>query len=190
MSDEEWERWQSTWRTNELPMPLVLGRAKRDRMRAIVGAVLFCGVMAWSFVAVLRDLSTLAAHPTSHVIAGAAIELACCATLTVAFFTAMMGTWAKEDGTPVQLLESLERRNTGKRRLVVMFLFIFPGFAIANALSSGLFVAGVSSSAVIHVVGRIAGALALAAFVFHRLRRRLRRDLAEANVARRLLSES
>ncbi|HTQ41459.1 MAG TPA: hypothetical protein VMI75_01805, partial [Polyangiaceae bacterium] len=107
MSDQEWERWKTTFQQGGRPIPRVLKRARRDRRQAVVGLVLvyviLVGTMA-SKVPALLHASTRAD------IADFVLGLLGSAAIVVAVHRAMRGTLKATGAAPLEALAQLERR--------------------------------------------------------------------------------
>jgi hypothetical protein len=184
MSDQEWERWKTTFQKGGRPVPAVLKRARRARWVPLVGLVFVYVVLAGTMASKVPTLR----HATRADIADFVLGLLGSAAIIVAFHTAMRGTFRATVATPLEALAAFERYQAGRLRLMRAIVWIA---ACACAASLGLTV--VTEGFTTRVVELLAEAVTLivliVAFVRFLLRPRIDRYLREATEARRLLGE-
>ena len=185
MGDTEWERWQSSWKTENRPMPEVLRRAKSDRLRAIVGTVIFCAIL---LVEIAVAVTGLRGDASPGGVAAAVLILASSAGLGVGFFVAMRGSWAKSSGSPLELLAGLERRHLARRRLMLVVL-VCTAVIVTGVLALAV-LSMVRHGSAMELVGPVGASLFTVAFtwlVTSRVSRVIDRELAQVKEARALM---
>ena len=189
MNDEEWKRWASTYAREQRPMPRVLGRARTDRKRAILGFTVLYALAALLAPRYVRELS--AAHGWVAIASSLFMLLFLLAIIVGAHVT-MRGTFAPAAGAPLDLLAALERRHAGRRRLM-RFMPWLTGVGVcgviataaAETLAAGRFDLW-SAAATLATCGVTVGFVGL---TIKRVGTLIERELREAAEARRLLQE-
>jgi hypothetical protein len=181
MSDQEWERWKTTFQQGGQPIPRVLKRARRDRRQAVVGLVLVYVILAVTMGSQVPALR----HATPADVVAFVLALLGAAAMIVAVHVTMRGTFRATGAAPLDSLAQLERRHAGRLRLVRMIPW-FAAFAVVGDVATE----GFTMRALESLAWLVAG-LAVYFMVFVRLwlRPRIDRDLREVAEARRLLGE-
>lgn len=189
MSDEEWQRWMATYAKEGRPIPPVMGRARTDRTRALIGLT---GVYAIGGAVILAELSELRQDHTTADLAGSLFTAVCALIIIVGVHVNTWGILGRSGGAPLDLLVDLERRHARRRRLL-RFLPWITGLTVCGTvaiqvvsmLATGRFdlwailVAGASCAATIAVVW----------FFMKRIGAVIDRELRQSVEARRLLAE-
>jgi hypothetical protein len=186
MSDNEWERWKTTFRKGERPMPDVVKRARRDRRKQLVGmGVVYVGLagVAASEIPALLHARTLAEY------VGPIVHMSLCAAFVVAVHLTMRGTFGRHGVPPLEALAALERRHRARIRLTRMIPWVGAFFVAANVATDAMTV-GVTGPTLETLAVLVLFVAGLVAFVYPRLRARLEREAREAAEARRLLGET
>lgn len=189
MSDDEWERWKAAYAQHARPIPPVLRRARTDRARAQWGMT-FLYLLSIAIAApVLLDLRV---HHAAFDVAKSVIGLATLAMLVVGAGIAMRGTIGHSTDEPLALLDGLERRHAGRRRLIRIMPWLAGamvvetvGFAVAEMVRARAFDLGsaLATAVACGVTIWLVGA------TIKRTARLIDRELREAAEARRLMSE-
>jgi MFS family permease len=188
MSDAEWDRWKADWTRGDKPMPDVLNRARTDRRRALTGLVVVYAIGAGE----IAFAAWLVAHRKGVLeLVTPLVMLAVTLGLIAGMHRILRGTWADAE-TPLGWLDALEKRHAARRRLgrfvawmmAATIVATFTLVALAMA-ATGRFVPGL---AVVTLIGGAASGVFMVVVV-RRASRTIRRDLAEAREARRLLGE-
>lgn len=185
MSDNEWERWKATFQKGDRPMPDVVNRARSDRRKAMVGAVLVYAIAA----AVLAS-SAATLHrgsPPADVIEFVVVLLGM-GVMLVAVHRAMRGTFTATGAAPLDALAAMERRHAGRLRIMKLVPWMF-AFFLVTGLLLGAMRGGITPGAAVTTAAATTFVGVCVGFLYPRMRRRIDRDLREAAEARRLLSE-
>ncbi|MFT3764051.1 MAG: hypothetical protein QM820_00780 [Minicystis sp.] len=170
-------------------MPSIVKRAESDRLREIIGFVgiyvISGGLWAVALPHLGRARTLVEAGPPITVIL---VTLA----VVIGAHASMRGTWRADGATPLALLDALERRHAGRRRMMRWMPWL-TGAAVAGTIGT---IAAIMIS-VGHfdadLAARTAGTgLFTIGFVWLVLRttsRKIDRELREVAEARRLLAE-
>jgi hypothetical protein len=189
MSDDEWTRWKRTFQAGGKPMPNVIKRAQTDRRRAIAGVVGFyviaAGEVAFALPRLLAAKTAVAAMAPLVILVGMLV-------LGVGMAVSVRGTLGPSGTSPTDLLDALEKRHTGRRRLI-RFMPWGIGFVTASTMGTVVVVmisvGQLSASLAATTAGLCAFTAAFGWLVIHRTRKGIDRDLREVAEARRLLAE-
>ena len=189
MSDDEWTRLRGTFQKEQLAMPSVLTRARNDRKRVFVGRLLVYLMLlpvALLQVPPLRRAVTLADFGAPlFIISMVAIILIC-------VHVALRGTLAEGRLTPLELLNELEKRHAGRRKLL-RFLpwigaYVLSGMIVA-AVHGWVAAGRVDVPTIILLVVILAYAIGTHIFLDRWARGRITRDVKAVAEARRLLAD-
>jgi hypothetical protein len=189
MSDDEWQSWAETYAREARPAPPIVGRALTDRRRAIIGIALVY-VMGAALIA--AGIENIRQARTTVALASPLFTIAFVLILMACVHAVMRGAFGMTGGTPLQLLEDMERRHAARRRLARLL----PGL-------TGLGAAGaIGADAATMIAARrfdlpsaletLAACAVTVGFVWltvKRIGRLIDRELREAAEARRLLTE-
>jgi hypothetical protein len=189
MSDAEWDRLKATFQKGGREMPAIVKRAEGDRRREIIGFVGFYAIIA-SLVG--PAVAGLWHARTAIQIASAAQTLLLSGAMVIVAHVAMRGTLGAAEGTPLALLDALEWRHAGRRRLARALPWLTGAclagtiaLAAARMIAAGHFDPG---AAAITAVVCLATA-ALLGVTLDRLGKKIDRDLREVAEARKLLAD-
>lgn len=189
MSDDEWARWKRTFQSGGKPMPNIIKRAKTDRLRAVVGVALVYVIAAGELAFAVPRL--LAARTAVEAMAPLVI-IAAMILIGVAVAVSVRGTLGASGATPNELLDALERRHAGRRKLG-RFMPWGIGFCTLGTLGS-VTAAMIAAGELVPALAAVT--VALGAFtvgsgwlVIRHTNRLIDRELREAAEARRLLAE-
>ena len=182
MSDQEWERWKTTFQKGGRPVPSVLKRARRDRKQAVVGLVLVYVILGCTMASQVPALRHAPQAEVAEFVVGLLVGVA----LIVAVHVTMRGTFKPTGAAvPLEALAQLERRHAGRLRLVRMLPWFAACLFTATVATEGL------TTRVVEWLAGEAALLVVYFVVFVRLlmRPRIDRDLRDVAEARRLLGE-
>lgn len=189
MSDDEWDRLRETFQKEQRAMPGVLTKARADRKRALIGLVVLYAMLAPIAVLMLVQLRHAVAIAD---FAAPLFVLSIVAIILMGVHRALGGTLAEGALTPGQLLDGLERRHAGRRKLLRVMRWV------GAYVLSGIIVAGVhgwiasgrvDAPTAIAVVVILAFAISTHLFLERWASGRIARDLQEVAEARRLMAE-
>jgi hypothetical protein len=189
MSDEEWQRWAATYAREGRPIPPVMGRARTDRRRALVGVA---GVYVISGLVVLLTLPELRqAHTVVALVSWLFIPL-CLLIIIVGLHVATWGILGQSGGAPLDLLTDLEQRHARRRRLIRLLPWL-AGFcvcgtiaiAVISMLADGRF----DVPAALATLGACAATAGLVWLTVRRVGKVIDRELRQSAEARWLLTE-
>jgi hypothetical protein len=185
MSDQEWERWKTTFQKGERPMPAIVKRARSDRRRQLLGLsgmyVIAAGSVATQIPA-LRHARTLTEY------AEPIVGMLLLAAFLVAVHLTMRGTFGQHGAAPLEALAALERRHRARMRIMKMVPWVF-AFVVAVSLAMAAMTDGFTPQMIEQLAAAALFVAGVVAFVYPRLRARLEREVREAAEARRLLGE-
>ena len=190
MSDVEWDRLRATFQTERRAMPSVLGKARTDRKRALMGLVLLYAVstpIAIVMLLQLRHAVTLADF------AAPLFVLSIVAIILVGVHFALRGTLAEGALTPGALLDELERRHAGRRKLLSALrwvgAYVLSGIVVA-AVHGWMAAKRVDAPTVMALIVILAFAIPTHLVLERWALGRIARDFQEVAEARRLMSEN
>ncbi len=189
MSDEEWQRWMATYAKEGRPIPPVMGRARTDRQRALIGLT---GVYALGGTAILAELSELRQHHTTAALASSLFTALCVLIIIVGVHVTTWGILGRSGGAPLDLLADLEGRHARRRRLARLLPWItglVVGGTVAIQVMSMLTTGRFDLPATLETVATSATTIALVWFVKKRVGAVIDRELRQSAEARRLLAE-
>ncbi|APR77254.1 Hypothetical protein A7982_02601 [Minicystis rosea] len=189
MSDAEWERFKATFKQGGRPMPSIVKRAESDRRRLILGFVGIYAIVAVQLGFAIRALARArdlvgASEPVMTVLVTLAI--------VVIVHVSMRGGFRDDGSAPLALLEGLERRHAGRRRMMRWMPWLIGagiagtmGTMTATMIATGQFQPGPAAT----TAATCLASIALAWIMIRRVGTKIDRELREAHEARRLLTE-
>ena len=189
MSDAEWERFKATFKQGGKRMPSIVKRAESDRRRLILG---FVGIYVLAGLQIGFAIRALAR--ARDLIGASAPMVVVIVTVAIVIMghVAMRGSFRDDGSAPLALLDGLERRHAGRRRMMRWMPWV-TGAAVAGTV--GTVAAAMIATRRFHAglaASTAAACLATIALVWITNRRvgaKIDRELREATEARRLLTE-
>jgi hypothetical protein len=189
MSDEEWQRWMATYAKEGRPIPPVMGRARTDRRRALIGVT---GVYALGGLLVLLELPELRHAHTIGAFASWLLAPLCVLIIIVGLHAATWGILGQSGGAPLDLMTDLELRHARRRRLIRLLPWLTGlcvSATIAEAVISMVAAGRFDLPAALAALGACAATAGIVWLTMRRVGKVIDRELRQSAEARRLLTD-
>ncbi len=189
MNDPEWERLKTTFHQGGRPMPYAVAKARANRTLTIVGISLVYAIfvpMSWLLVGELRKAQSL--FDTLSALVVAAMMMA----ILIRVHVSLRGTWGDPGAAPLAQLAALEQRHRGRLRLARFMPWCVGSFVaalVAITVAQAIAKRHVNPSDLIALVGMAAITIPPSWLGIALVRKRVVRELAEIDEARRLLND-